>query len=767
MRKKLALLLVLALIISMVPMSVFAASKNEISKVVKVKDDADLNGPDVPYLKIKNDARDLTGKERFRLKLETADWLDDGDEVTVTGSVYVDSQGRITDFEDFMAKQIAKLSESVSGNSILDKSDIAVKRVSDSTLEITLKKASGLAKDDEIRIPLFVAMDGKGEAKVTLEPMDSAISGGTYTFAIGAGGDTITTIDSVESFADICEVATIQIDEAAVKAMGDKSESKIKLKLSSNFKWISNVEPKVEFTGGLTGAEVVVKEGKKFDYNDRELVFYVNLSGEKAPNRNTRGSIFISGLKLEATKNAKTGDVVMTISGDDVTTEDIVIAKYVDYDVTVEAQDDPEELISGRYEVTLNNQKTAIESVDDEHQLAKLKIEEEVANSWVSSRKTRIEFPSWVKIVKVEVTDSDNLQSGEKAKIEDIDVGDDNVFEFTAAKADNDDTTMIELRFYVTVEAGREGDITAVVGGNALPEEYEVVLGKAIAPVQVEVTPVDVRTGVKNQALNKIVLTESKAEAIQKGELILRLEEGIKWTDVPDIEVVEGNLDIDVDATKIGGDGDQDLIIKVKSDSSKASVIEITNAKVDLTRYVAEGEVDLKVTGDAVVRNSTSDINNNKRDLDLGGFKEENAAKVVVAKVVTPADQNVGVKEVVFTIGEATFTVDGVEQTMDTAPYIKDGRTMLPVRYVAQALGVPEDNVVWNPVTRTVTIFKGDRVVLITIGSNELKVNGTPIYMDTVAEIKDGRTMLPISFIGKALGAQVTWNADARTVTIK
>ncbi len=616
MRKKLALLLVLALIISMVPMSVFAASKNEISKVVKVKDDANLNGDDVPYLKIKNDAKDLKGNERFRLKLETADWLDDGDEVTVTDSVYVDDQGRIIDFEDFMAYQIAALSKSVKDEQeekILDKSDIDVKRVSDLRLEITLKKASGLKKDDEIRIPLFVAMDGKGEAKVTLEPMDSAISGGTYTFAIGAGGDTITTIDSVESFADICEVATIQIDEAAVKAMGSSSKSKIKLKLSSNFKWISSVAPPVEFTGGLTDAKVVGEKENEplapFDYNDRELVFYVNLSDDKGANRNTRGSIFISGLKLEATKNAKPGDVVMTISGDDVTTEDIVIAKYVDYDVTVEAQDDPEELISGRYEVTLNEEKTKIDSVDDEHQLAKLKIEEEVANSWISSRKTRIEFPSWVKIVDVEVTDSDNLLSEEKDNIEDIDVGDDNVFEFTAAKADNDDTTMIELRFYVTVEAGREGDITAVVGGNALPEEYEVVLGKAIAPVQVEVTPVDVRTGVKNQALNKIVLTEGKAEAIQKGELILRLEEGIKWTDVPDIEVVEGNLDIDVDATKIGGDGDQDLIIKVKSDSSKASVIEITNAKVDLTRYVAEGEVDLKVTGDAVVRNSTPDIN--------------------------------------------------------------------------------------------------------------------------------------------------------------
>jgi hypothetical protein len=755
MKKKLALLLVLALIVSMVPMSVFAASKNTVSKVIKVKDDADLNGADVPYLKIKNDSTDFQAGERFRLKLETADWLDKGDEVTVTDSAYVENK-EIANFADFMAEQIANRFVQGKEGTALAQKDVVVKRISDSTIELTVNKAD-FVKDDEIRVPLFVAMDGKGDAKVTVETMDSNVSGGTYTFAIGAGGDTVTTIDSVESFADVCDVKTIQIDEAAVQAMGDSTNSRIKLKLPTNFKWIKQ-NPTVEFSGGLEGAEVV--DGK-YNFEDRTLEFYVNLSA--AADRNTRGSIFVSGLQIESEKNAKTGDVTMTISGNDVTTEDIVIAKYVDYDVTVEAQDEPEELVSGRYEIAIADKK--IDSVDDDHELVKLKIEEEVANSWISSRKTNIEFPSWVKIVKVEVSDSDNLADGEKGKIEDIEVGDDNEFEFTAAKADVNDTAMIEFKFYVSIEAGREGDIVAKVGGNALTEDQEVVLGKAVAPVKVDVKPVDIRTGIKNQSLDNIVITEGKAEAVKKGELILRLEEGLKWTDVPEIEVTEGNIDLDIDVAKIGGDKDRDLIIKVKGDSSKASTIEIKNGKVDLTRYVAEGDVELKVTGDAVVENS-SELNG--KDLDLGAFKEENAAKLVVAKVITPADGNTGAgKEVEFVIGESKFKVDGEEKTMDTAPYIKDGRTMLPVRYVAEALGVSEDNIIWNNATRTVTIFKGNRTVFISIGSAELKVNGTPLYMDTVAEIKDDRTMLPISFVGKALGAQVDWDDATRTVTIK
>ena len=47
------------------------------------------------------------------------------------------------------------------------------------------------------------------------------------------------------------------------------------------------------------------------------------------------------------------------------------------------------------------------------------------------------------------------------------------------------------------------------------------------------------------------------------------------------------------------------------------------------------------------------------------------------------------------------------------------------------------------------------------IGNNILTVNGTPIPMDTAPEIKDGRTMLPIFFIGQALGAEVYWDGEA------
>ena len=46
-----------------------------------------------------------------------------------------------------------------------------------------------------------------------------------------------------------------------------------------------------------------------------------------------------------------------------------------------------------------------------------------------------------------------------------------------------------------------------------------------------------------------------------------------------------------------------------------------------------------------------------------------------------------GVK-VVMTIGSATYTVNGAEKTMDVAPFINGSRTMVPVRFVAEAFGI-------------------------------------------------------------------------------
>jgi len=124
-------------------------------------------------------------------------------------------------------------------------------------------------------------------------------------------------------------------------------------------------------------------------------------------------------------------------------------------------------------------------------------------------------------------------------------------------------------------------------------------------------------------------------------------------------------------------------------------------------------------------------------------------------------------KIVTFAIGEASYQKGGTVVGMDVTPYIKDGRTMVPVAFVAPALGT--DKATWIPETQMVRINRGDDLIMIKIGSRELVVNGKTMMMDTAAEIKDvggggGRTMLPISFIAKALGVGYQWNNQTRSV---
>lgn len=103
---------------------------------------------------------------------------------------------------------------------------------------------------------------------------------------------------------------------------------------------------------------------------------------------------------------------------------------------------------------------------------------------------------------------------------------------------------------------------------------------------------------------------------------------------------------------------------------------------------------------------------------------------------------------------------DGV---MDTAPFIKDSRTFVPVAFIALHLGA---NVTWHPLTRRVVITKDNKQIDLYIDKKNFYINGKRYEMDTAPFIKDQRTFVPVSFIALALGCRVAWANDIRTVQI-
>ena len=116
-----------------------------------------------------------------------------------------------------------------------------------------------------------------------------------------------------------------------------------------------------------------------------------------------------------------------------------------------------------------------------------------------------------------------------------------------------------------------------------------------------------------------------------------------------------------------------------------------------------------------------------------------------------------------FVIGQSSYTVAGTVYNMDAAPYIQDGRTLVPVSYLATALGA---QTTWDGTTQTVTVTEGSTTIELVIGSTTMTVNGTAQTMDVAPVITNSRTFLPASYVADALGATVSWDATTQTVTI-
>jgi len=117
----------------------------------------------------------------------------------------------------------------------------------------------------------------------------------------------------------------------------------------------------------------------------------------------------------------------------------------------------------------------------------------------------------------------------------------------------------------------------------------------------------------------------------------------------------------------------------------------------------------------------------------------------------------------VLTIGSKQMDVNVDTYELDVAPYIKEGYTMVPLRFVAEAFGA---KVGWDDATKTVTIDFAGHSIKVAIGSTEAVVDGETVTMPLPAEIVNSRTMVPVRFISEAFGFTVKWDDNTKVITI-
>jgi plastocyanin len=123
----------------------------------------------------------------------------------------------------------------------------------------------------------------------------------------------------------------------------------------------------------------------------------------------------------------------------------------------------------------------------------------------------------------------------------------------------------------------------------------------------------------------------------------------------------------------------------------------------------------------------------------------------------------------VLKVGDPFMMVNEENKVMlDSPPIIKNGRTLLPIRAVAEALGA---QVSWESSSKKVTITKANTTIEMWIGKSTALVNSKQTYIDSqnpkvVPEIINGRTMLPVRFVAESLGANVNWDDKNKVITI-
>ena len=214
---------------------------------------------------------------------------------------------------------------------------------------------------------------------------------------------------------------------------------------------------------------------------------------------------------------------------------------------------------------------------------------------------------------------------------------------------------------------------------------------------------------------------------------------------------------VDKDGKVVDGVDSDDIIVYVANQSNKDA-----NVDVDVTKQVKDGKdgqitiySDKETKVDVVVAVKTTKEANDAEAIYAGTLKYTIGAEDVLADT-----------SVVMTLGSTEMIINNeVVDMKDAAPFAQDNRTYVPFRALGEALGA---DVEYDKDAKTVTYELGSTKIVMTLDSKTYTVNGAEKTMDVAPFAKDNRTYVPVRFVGEGLGFTVTGltNANGQYVAV-
>lgn len=543
---------------------------------------------------------------------------------------------------------------------------------------------------------------------------------------------------------------TLRVTESVAASL--KNGNAVKIKLPTGFEW----DGRGAFTslyGNLTDSNITTN----FDGDTLTLA---------SNSLSTTASSFDLDLNfsVEDEDKAKEGDITATVSGNSsANVSSLVVGSYGQYGggVTVAS---PTTVVAGQ----------------DEQQLGDIVVKESVAGSFIAGRTVTLQLPEGARWQSVYEDGED--ATGTTGSIDTANgltqpninyTGTDGrtlrmTFPTQNTSSNAGSITLKDVE--VAVQPGFTGDLNvAVAGSQGLTGTVKVATAVSSVSLSATNATYNIAIGTDNASIGDLTLKEGAAGALtddDNGQVEILLPAGVTFGSTPTVAVTSGDLTIrNVSVDTYNNSGTQGVLrFYVDSESTTASTVTISGVNLRIDRTVPQGDIIAKVQGDAAANTAyhgAGDVT------DVWHDSYRYAAQAAIATIGTaPAGTTDNAVKAIYTIGSTAYTVNGETRTAEVAPYVENGRTYLPVRYVAEALGVSQANILFDKATSVVTLLKGDRTVQLKLNTNQLTINGTTINMDVKAVTKSNRTVLPIAWVGKALDAVVQYDAASKTVTV-
>lgn len=781
MKKLISMVMAAAMVVSLVPATAFADTGSA-KAVAKVIDSADI---------AKGDDEDAMKAETTELQLKV-----DGAGQYAAGSTAKHELTFTLDGAEFYGKddteRTANIEKMITGVTNFEVSD-----VDKDSFKLTIKEE--LQDEQVIAVKLGkatnITVDGKTvETGIKLK---STSAGKKATISVD--GDVVTTDDL--TFAEVKDTGI----KASVKKVADITEEGIselerELKIEAN---VGNFVDGQLFTLKLTSGfefnkvedgtyyEVVDEDGKavtntdgKYAKGEREVTIKVKDTNNKVDTITIKAdAIVISAdsakigaeckLTVKAVKNG-TG----TFSD---TADAIVVAKVVAdaVEVSVDEDEDVPVIYSG---VDVDN--TGITD-DSDHEALEVTIKEPTAGTLDDKKVMTMELPEGVYVTDVE--SNDDFGADKAAFAAAYKKGDYESFEFArrTLEATEEGGEAGELKFTLKLvaEPGFTGDVTLKVDGAGMDKAQEVVIAKFVSPYTVEAAQNDLIIDYRNTKVPTNIVVKEAEDGLWKkdSKFVFTIEKFGKSSFEDDATyTVDDNSDMEVKAVKTTS---SKVAFKIDKESSgDAATVTISDISLYMARDLAAGAYDLQLDTDGsdafmdqnvLVPDSVTDADEKTvkyqyydNDDQFNHVVKEGFVNIITAG--RDQDDASFTKKVVVPVGE-NYLIAGEEQVaLDVPAYISaDGYTMLPVRAVATALGINNNNVLWNQATKTVTILYGQRIITMVAGQKVVTVNGNTIPASATVQIVNGRTFLPMRDLATALGVtDITWDAATKTATM-